>query len=71
MCAAPAPTAYRWTLNGQDLRDGIDGADTDTITINNVTKTDFVNYTCEVTNDLDTKEFTVRFVAYSKHAMHL
>ena len=64
VCAVPDPTSYRWTYNGEDLREGIDGDDTDTITINGVLNEDFGNYSCEVANAFGDTQFDIELLPY-------
>ena len=67
VCASPKPSSYQWTFNSTDLREGIEGQDTPSITIYNVIEEDFGNYTCEVTNSIGINVFDVRFrEIYSK-----
>ena len=62
VCANPLATGYKWFKEGSELV----GQKADTYVINNVTEEDFANYTCEVTNDVETESFLIRFVPYSK-----
>ena len=68
VCANPAAD-YVWTYNGDDLRDGIDGEDTDTITIQHVDESDFGIYTCEVSNTHGSRQLDIELVPYSKYSL--
>ena len=54
VCAKPQNVTYEWKANGNDLRDGITGQGTDTITIHEVAESDFTNYSCSATNIIGT-----------------
>ena len=53
VCANPLPFKYEWKVNSGDLRDGIVGADSHTLTITDVVKEDFAIYTCSVSNKIN------------------
>ena len=70
VCANPFPFKYEWKVNSGDLRDGIVGADSHTLTITDVVKEDFAIYTCSVSNKIDGKnlnsDYMIELVHYSK-----
>ena len=68
VCAQPSPDAYEWKFNGEDLRGGIDGQGTDTITISEVAvdESDFGFYTCDVTNSIGSRMISIELVPYGQ-----
>ena len=52
-CANPSDQSYEWRFNGTDLRPGIEGGDSSSMTITQVKQEDFGEYTCTVSNEIN------------------